>query len=76
MVLPSFESGVELFDQMVETARAIARDMDGRLVDEQGGTLSLQRERYMREEVIQFLLQHNHGREYSHDNHRDLSAAG
>ncbi len=76
MVLPSYENGVDLFDQMVETARAIARDVDGQLVDEQGGTLSLQRERYMREEVIQFLLQHNHGSEYRHDGHQDMSAAG
>ena len=40
---------------MLLTARAIARELDGRLVDEQGGALSVQRERYMREEVIEFL---------------------
>ncbi|MDP6435968.1 MAG: cell division protein ZipA C-terminal FtsZ-binding domain-containing protein [Gammaproteobacteria bacterium] len=76
MVLPAPENGVELFDQMVATARAIARDMDGHLVDEQGGALSLQRERYMREEVIQFLLQHNQGSGYRHDDQQDMSAAG
>lgn len=76
MVLPAPENGVELFDQMVATARGIARDLDGRLVDEQGGALSLQRERYMREEVIQFLLQHDHGNGYRHDDQQDMSAAG
>lgn len=55
MVLPAPEEGVELFDDMLLTARVVAREIDGRLVDEQGGALSVQRERYMREEVIDFL---------------------
>jgi cell division protein ZipA len=55
MVLPAPEEGVELFDDMLLTARTVAREIDGRLVDEQGGALSVQRERYMREEVIDFL---------------------
>jgi cell division protein ZipA len=55
MVLPAPEDGVNLFDEMLETARDIAKRVDGRLVDEQGGTLSVQRERYMREEVMEFL---------------------
>jgi len=59
MVLPAPEDGLELFDEMLLTSRAIAREMDGRLVDEQGGALSVQRERYMREEVIDFLRRHN-----------------
>lgn len=57
MVLPAPEDGVILFDEMMATARAIAREVDGRLLDEQGGALSMQRERYMREEVIEFLRQ-------------------
>jgi cell division protein ZipA len=55
MVLPAPEDGVALFDDMLMTARAVAKGVDGRLVDEQGGALSVQRERYMREEVIEFL---------------------
>ena len=55
MVLPAPEDGVELFDEMLETARTIARGVNGRLVDEDGSVLSIQRERYMREEVIDFL---------------------
>ena len=48
------------FDLMVATARALAAGLRGDLVDEQGSTLSIQRERYLREEVIQF--QHRQGR--------------
>jgi len=58
MVLPAPEDGVELFDEMLLTSREIAREIDGRLVDEQGAALSVQRERYMREEVIEFLRRH------------------
>ena len=54
-VLPCDEDGLRLFDAMLATARIIAKAVDGRLADEQGGTLSLQRERYMREDVIEFL---------------------
>jgi FtsZ-interacting cell division protein ZipA len=39
---------------MMDFARELARRLDGYLLDEQGGTLSIQRERYMREEIIQF----------------------
>lgn len=55
MVLPAPEDGVKLFDDMLQTAREVVRKVDGRLVDEQGSALSVQRERYMREEVIEFL---------------------
>jgi cell division protein ZipA len=74
-VLPAPENGIELFDQMVATARHIARDIDGRLVDEQGGTLSLQRERYMREEVIEFLHRINNRSADESDDDQDASAA-
>ncbi|MCL4792611.1 MAG: hypothetical protein KJ040_11240 [Gammaproteobacteria bacterium] len=60
MGLPGPVDGVAAFDRMVATARAIASELDGDLVDEQGSTLSIQRERYLREEVIQF--QHRQGR--------------
>ena len=60
MLLPAPEDGVQLFDEMLATAREIARRVDGRLLDERGGALSIQRERYMREEVIEFLRQYAH----------------
>ena len=54
MVLPGPIDGAEAFDLMVQAARAMAQTMDAELLDESGSTLSIQRERYMREEVIQF----------------------
>ena len=60
MGLPGPVEGVAAFDLMVATARALAVGLNGDLVDEQGSTLSIQRERYLREEVIQF--QHRQGR--------------
>lgn len=54
MVLPGPIDGTEAFDQMMQAARAIAKTMNAELLDESGSTLSIQRERYMREEIIQF----------------------
>ncbi len=58
--LPAPIEGVAAFDAMVNTGRAIAKRLDGNLVDEHGSTLSVQRERYLREEVMEF--QHRQGR--------------
>jgi len=58
--LPGPIEGVAAFDAMVNAGRAVAKRLDGNLVDEHGSTLSVQRERYLREDVIQF--QHRHGR--------------
>ena len=58
LVLPGPVEGAEAFDMMMEAARTLAQTMDGELLDESGSTLSIQRERYMREEIIQF--QHSH----------------
>ncbi len=41
------------FDDMLATARKIAGRLEGELLDERGSRLSVQRERYLREEVIQ-----------------------
>jgi cell division protein ZipA len=57
MVLPAPEDGLALFDEMMAAARNLGKELDGRLIDEQGSALSVQRERYMREEVIEFLRQ-------------------
>jgi cell division protein ZipA len=54
LVLPGPVEGAEAFDMMMEAARTIAQSLDGELLDETGSTLSIQRERYMREEIIQF----------------------
>jgi len=54
MMLPGARDGVEIFDDMMQTSRSLAKEMDGELLDEQGSSLSVQRERYLREEIIQF----------------------
>ena len=56
MVIPGPLDAAEAFDLMIQAARALTQSMDGELLDETGSTLSIQRERYMREEVIQFQL--------------------
>jgi len=54
LVLPGPVDGVEAFDMMMEASRAVAQALNAELLDESGSTLSIQRERYMREEVIQY----------------------
>jgi cell division protein ZipA len=54
MVLPGPVDSVEAFDLMLAAARALTQSLDGELLDESGSTLSIQRERYLREEIIQF----------------------
>ena len=53
-VFPGPVAGVEAFDLMMAAARAIAKTMDADLLDESGSTLSIQRERYLREEIIAY----------------------
>jgi cell division protein ZipA len=60
MVLPGNGDPVSRFDMMVETARALAHDLDGELHDERGSSWSIQRERYVREEIIEYRHQHAH----------------
>lgn len=57
LILPSPVDALSVFDQMLSTARELAGRLDGDLLDEHGSRLSVQRERYLREEVIQY--QHN-----------------
>jgi cell division protein ZipA len=54
LILPGPVEGAEAFDMMMTAARAVAQALNGELLDESGSTLSIQRERYMREEIIQF----------------------
>jgi cell division protein ZipA len=54
MVLPGPMDGAEAFDLMMTTARALSQSLNAELLDESGSTLSIQRERYLREEIIQY----------------------
>jgi cell division protein ZipA len=54
MVLPGTGDPVERFDLMVQTARAMAHDLEAELHDEKGSSWSIQRERYVREEIIRY----------------------
>ena len=53
-VLPGPVDPVESFDLMMAAARTMSQSLEGELLDESGSTLSIQRERYLREEIIQF----------------------
>ncbi len=53
-VFPGPIEGADGFDLMMAAARAVAQSLDAELLDESGSTLSIQRERYLREEIIQF----------------------
>jgi FtsZ-interacting cell division protein ZipA len=39
---------------MMTAARELSKSLDAELLDETGSTLSIQRERYLREEIIQY----------------------
>ncbi|MCH9693743.1 MAG: cell division protein ZipA [Gammaproteobacteria bacterium] len=54
LVLPGPIDSVEAFDLMMSAARTLAQSLEGELLDETGSTLSIQRERYLREEIIQY----------------------
>ena len=54
MVLPGPLDGAQAFDLMMAAARALSQTLNAELLDESGSTLSIQRERYLREEIIQY----------------------
>lgn len=54
MVLPGPVDGPQGFDLMLSAARTLSQSLGAELLDESGSTLSIQRERYLREEIIQF----------------------
>lgn len=54
LVLPGPIDSVEGFDLMMTAARALTQTLGGELLDESGSSLSIQRERYLREEIIQY----------------------
>lgn len=56
MVLPGHGDALERFDTMTQTARELASELDAELYDESGSFWSIQRERYVRDEVIMYGL--------------------
>ena len=54
VVLPGDGDPVARFDAMVETARALSVELAADLFDESGSSWSSQRERYLREEIIEY----------------------
>jgi cell division protein ZipA len=54
LVLPGAGDPVARFDAMVEAARALSVELEGDLHDERGSSWSIQRERYLREEIIEY----------------------
>jgi cell division protein ZipA len=54
VVLPGTGDPVARFDAMVETARALSVELAADLHDERGSSWSVQRERYLREEIIEY----------------------
>lgn len=54
VVLPGAGDPVARFDAMVETARALSVELAADLFDERGSSWSSQRERYLREEIIEY----------------------
>ena len=52
--LPVEGDALAAFDEMLSTAHSLASKLGGELLDEHGSRLSVQRERYLREEVIRF----------------------
>ena len=54
MVLPGPMDGAEAFELMMIAARALSQSLKADLLDESGSSLSIQRERYMREDIVQF----------------------
>ena len=53
-MLPAEGDAVARFDAMVETARALSVELEADLHDERGSSWSVQRERYIREEIIKY----------------------
>jgi cell division protein ZipA len=54
IVLPGAGDPVARFDSMVETARILTVELEADLHDEGGSSWSVQRERYLREEIIEY----------------------
>ena len=54
IVLPGPADPIASFDAMIKTARRISQELNAELFDEHGSSWSIQRERYIREEIIEY----------------------
>ena len=54
MVVPGLLQGAEIFDRMMKVGRNLSKTLDGELLDENGSAMSVQRERFLREEILDF----------------------
>lgn len=57
MVLPGPRGGVAAYADMLATARQLAQQLDGEVLDQERSTLTRQTARHIRERIIQFELQ-------------------
>ena len=58
MSLPLKTNEINAFDEMMSVLKKIKSSLKGELLDDNGSSLSIQRERYIREEVIEYSLKH------------------
>ncbi len=54
LVLPGPRDPVERFDRMIGIARELCNELDAELLDESGNSWTIQSERYVREELIEY----------------------
>ena len=54
LALPGSGDPVRRFDKMVDVARGLSQSLDAKLVDDAGNSWSIQRERFLREELIEY----------------------
>ena len=56
MLMPLSSNEINAFDEMMMVLKRIKTSLKAELLDDAGSTLSIQRERYIREEVIEYML--------------------
>ena len=56
MLMPLSSNEINAFDEMIMVLKKIKTSLKAELLDDAGSTLSIQRERYIREEVIEYML--------------------
>jgi len=56
MLMPLSSNEINAFDKMMMVLKIIKTSLKAELLDDAGSTLSIQRERYIREEVIEYML--------------------
>ena len=54
LALPGSGDPVQRFDKMVDVARGLSQSLNARLFDDIGNSWSIQRERFLREELIEY----------------------